>query len=224
MQNKTFWEKRAKESSVLNPVDRIAEVLFGLIMVLSFTGTISAANDGRQEIKDMLWAALGCNLAWGFVDAIMYLMNVLIERGHALQFIKKFGHIRNNENPVKLLKDEIQPAIAALLTEKELISLGNRIKKLPPPSKKYLLTLSDFKAAGQIFLLVFLCTFPVAIPFGIFKEVAFALRASNIVALVLLFSGGYILASYAGFRPFLTAFIYTLIGLFLVAITISLGG
>lgn len=85
-----YWNTKVKESAVLNPVDRIAEVLFGLIMVLSFTGAISASTDAREDVRELLWAALGCNVAWGLVDAIMYLMNVAIERGHAITVIKKY--------------------------------------------------------------------------------------------------------------------------------------
>jgi hypothetical protein len=40
-------------------------VLFGLVMVLSFTGSLSVAEAGREDIRSMLVAALGCNLAWG---------------------------------------------------------------------------------------------------------------------------------------------------------------
>ena len=83
MNDQSFWKSIVKEDAVLNPVDRISEVLFGTIMVLSFTGAISAATDGRQEIRELLWAALGCNVAWGLVDAIMYLMNVVLERAHS---------------------------------------------------------------------------------------------------------------------------------------------
>ena len=87
MNDQSFWKSIVKEDAVLNPVDRISEVLFGTIMVLTFTGAISAATDGRQEIRELLWAALGCNVAWGLVDAIMYLMNVVLERAHSVTLI-----------------------------------------------------------------------------------------------------------------------------------------
>ena len=50
---------------VLDPMDRISEVLFGLIMVLTYTGTLSVMSDDRTEVRTMLLGALGCNLAWG---------------------------------------------------------------------------------------------------------------------------------------------------------------
>lgn len=50
---------------VLDPMERLSEVLFGLIMVLTFTGSLGAATAGREEIRTMLIGAIGCNLAWG---------------------------------------------------------------------------------------------------------------------------------------------------------------
>ena len=224
MHENDFWKNRVKESAVLNPVDRIAEVLFGLIMVLSFTGAISASTDAREDVRELLWAALGCNIAWGFVDAIMYLMNIAIERGHSILMVRKIQASKNSIEAVQILKDEIQPAIASLMTMAELNEISNRLTKLPEPSKKHLITGIDLWAGVQIFLLVFLCTFPVAIPFAIFDDLPFAMRVSNGVALTLLFIGGFILAGYAGFRRGITAVAYMLIGVLLVALTMALGG
>lgn len=224
MTDLNFWSKRVQEGAMLNPADRISEVLFGLIMVLSFTGAISVSTDAREDVRELLWAALGCNVAWGLVDAIMYLMNVAIERGHAILVVKKIHQTTDAEESVQILKDEIQPAIAALMTRAELTDLINRLKKLPEPSKRNVLTGTDLWSGVQIFLLVFLCTFPVAIPFGIIDDLALAMRVSNGVALLLLFIGGYLLANYAGFRKGVTALAYTLIGVLLVTITMALGG
>lgn len=44
---------------VLDPIDRVSEVLFGLIMVLTFTGSISVAEGGRESIHTMLFSAPG---------------------------------------------------------------------------------------------------------------------------------------------------------------------
>jgi len=219
-----YWKSKVKESAVLNPVDRIAEVLFGLIMVLSFTGAISASTDAREDVRELLWAALGCNVAWGLVDAIMYLMNVAIERGHAIMVIKKIRESKMPSEGGLILKEEIPPGIAGLMTNLELSELSSRLKNLPEPSKKHLITGTDLWAGVQIFMLVFFCTFPVAVPFGIIDNLEVAMRASNGVALLLLFIGGFLLAGYAGFRRGITAILYTLIGVLLVALTMALGG
>lgn len=220
----SFWKARVREGAVLSPVDRTSEILFGLIMVLTFTGAISVANDGRQEVRDLLWAALGCNVAWGLVDGIMYLMNVLIERGHAGKTIRA---IRKEPDAIKnraLMKSEMQPGVAALISDEEVDKICRRMKELPEPKDADLLTARDFLSGIQIFLLVFLCTLPVALPFAFIQELGVAMRVSNGIALLLLFVGGFRLAMYAGFRPMLTAIAYMLIGVALVSLTMALGG
>ena len=49
---------------VLEPSERIAEILFGLIMALTVTGATSVVTADRTQIRTMLIAALGCNIAW----------------------------------------------------------------------------------------------------------------------------------------------------------------
>ena len=65
MHDQNFWKGVVKEGAVLNPVDRISEVLFGLIMVLTFTGAISVATDGRQEIRELLMGSAGMQCGLG---------------------------------------------------------------------------------------------------------------------------------------------------------------
>lgn len=219
-----YWKTRISEGAVLSPIDRISEVLFGLIMVLTFTGAISVTSDGREEVRSVLWAALGCNLAWGIVDAVMYWMNVLLERGHSLKAIQQIRNAKDPRAARDLLRGEIQPVMASLLTDQEVDQLNDRITKLPEPERKHLLTVRDIISGFQIFLLVFLCTLPVALPFAFISELPRAMRVSNGIALLMLFVGGYKLAGYAGFRPWLTAVAYAIIGVVMVGLTMALGG
>ena len=65
---------------LLDPIDRVSEIVFGVLMALSFTGALSVATAGRQEVRTMMFTALGCNLAWGLVDAVMCLIRTATER------------------------------------------------------------------------------------------------------------------------------------------------
>jgi len=42
----------AHVKGLLDPVERISEVLFGLIMVLTFIGWLSVAEAGRGDVRD----------------------------------------------------------------------------------------------------------------------------------------------------------------------------
>src|SRR6478609_10317567 len=83
---------------VLEPAERISEVLFGLIMVLTFTGSLSVAEAGRDDVRLMLIGALGCNLAWGLIDGVLYLMGSLAEKGTGLRL---FRAVRASTDPVE---------------------------------------------------------------------------------------------------------------------------
>ena len=80
----------------LDPMERISEVLFGLIMVLTYTGTLSVVTADRIQIRTMLIGALGCNLAWGIIDAGMYLMSRLHERGGNIMILRS---VRDSTDP-----------------------------------------------------------------------------------------------------------------------------
>ena len=64
----------------LDPIDRQSEVMFGLLMTLTFTGTMSVALGAGATVREILMAALGSNIAWGIVDATVYLLTTAAER------------------------------------------------------------------------------------------------------------------------------------------------
>lgn len=225
MSEKNLWQKIQSEAgSALDPISRISEILFGLIMVLSFTGSISVVADGKAQIKDLLWAALGCNLAWGIIDAVFYLMSRLFEKGHAHSILKKLKASNDKTKGRKLLTDELPPVISAILKPEEVDQLQERLVMLEDIPKTKLINWSDLRSAFLIFLLVFTCTFPVALPFIFISNTALALRFSNAIALLILFVGGFSVGKYAGFRPAVSGIGILLLGIILVGLTIALGG
>ncbi|MCI0472657.1 MAG: VIT1/CCC1 transporter family protein [Ignavibacteria bacterium] len=219
-----FWKVRLNEWTSLEIPERMSEILFGLIMVLTFAGTISVSSAGEQEVGQLLWAALGCNVAWGLVDGIMYLMDVLIGRAYKVKILHLVKQSQNKTETRKILRENMAPLASELMNEEEIDVFSERIKKLPDISVRKVLTVKNFLVAGQIFLLVFFVTFPVALPFVFIHNVALALRVSNGIAVLLLFAAGFILAKYSGLKPVKTALVYTSIGVFLVALTMALGG
>jgi len=225
MSEKNLWERiQGEAGSALDPISRISEVLFGLIMVLSFTGSISVVSDGKAEIKELLWAALGCNLAWGIIDAVFYLMSRLFEKGHGYLVLKKLKSTTDKIAGRKLITDELPPVLSAILKPEEVDQLQERLVKLENLPKNRLITWSELRTALWILLLVFTCTFPVALPFIFFNDTAIALRLSNGIALLILFIGGFSVGKYSGFHPFWTGTILMILGIILVAITMALGG
>ena len=65
---------------VLDPFDRVSEVVFGVLMAMTFIGAMNVATAGSQEVRSVMIAALGCNVAWGLTDGVMYLVGIVTER------------------------------------------------------------------------------------------------------------------------------------------------
>src|SRR6266576_630260 len=118
---------------VLEPIDRVSEVLFGLIMVLTFTGSLSIAEAGRSEVRTMLIGALGCNLAWGIIDGVLYLMGCLAEKGRGLLTFRAVRKATDPSASQRLIADALPPVVGSVLKPVELESLYQRLKQLPEP-------------------------------------------------------------------------------------------
>jgi VIT1/CCC1 family predicted Fe2+/Mn2+ transporter len=193
-------------------------------MALTFTTTFGVATAEREDVRTMLVGAIGCNIAWGLVDAVMFLMSSLTEQGHALLAMRAVRSAGRPEEAHRVIRAGLPPLVASILTRDDVERMRQGllgIEGLPPAPS---LTRDDWLKALGVFLLVFLSTFPLVIPFLVFRNLHFALRVSNAIALVMLFLTGYSLARHGGHHPWRTGLSVMLIGVVLVAIAIALGG
>lgn len=209
---------------LLEPYDRVSEVFFGLIMVLTFTGSLSVAEADRAEVRTMLIGALGCNLAWGIIDGILYLMGCLSERGSGIRALRAVRTAGAAETAHRAIADALPPVIAGALEPAEFESLRQKLVQLPEPPLRPHLHKDDWLAALTVFGWVFLTTLPVALPFAFMHDVAVAMRISNAIAITLLFVTGYAYGRIANYHPWFTGLAMVVLGIVLVGITIALGG
>jgi len=217
----TSAEKRAP---VLDPISRISEIIFGVLMALSFTGSLNAATAGREEVRTVMLTALGCNLAWGIVDAVMYLMATLTDRARNLTLL---GLVRGAKDPREAhtaIADVLPGRMGETMGAEGLEDMRKRLVALPEVPAHSRLGKDDYAGAFGVFLLVVLSTFPVVVPFMFMTELSRAMRVSNAVALVMLFIGGYQLGRYAGGTAWKTGLAMAAVGAVLVSVIMALGG
>ncbi len=217
-------EHLTSSKRVLEPNERISEVLFGLIMALTSTGSISVAEADQAEVHIMLIGALGCNIAWGIIDAVLYLMRCLAEKGRGLMIFRAVRKAIDPQQAQRLIADALPAVVASVLQPAELEAMRQRLKQLPEPPERAHLRKDDWLGAVGVFLLVFLSTFPVVIPFIFIQHAGVALRVSNAVATLMLFLAGYAYGKCVGHRPWLTGISMLVLGGVLVGLTMALGG
>jgi VIT1/CCC1 family predicted Fe2+/Mn2+ transporter len=211
----------------LDPASRFGEILFGLIMVLTVTLTAGlTVAEGRAGVRQLLLAAIGCNLAWGIIDAVMYIMNCLTERSGKVRLIEAVQRARDTHEALDVIQSEIEPDLQSLLDPEEREAFSRSIlnhvakARITRPG----VTKDDLYGALACFWLVFVSCLPAAIPFFIFSQPHFALRVSNFLLIALLFLVGQKWAQYAGSNRLATGSTMVVIGLMLVGVAILLGG
>ena len=156
---------------VLEPYDRVSEVLFGLIMVLTFTGSLSIAEAGRDDIRTMLIGALGCNLAWGIIDGVLYLMGCLAEKGTRPAHLARRAQSRGSAEGATAHRGRAAAA-------GRLHSAAGGTRNHAPASERAARAARARAARARtngwgalgVFLLVFLSTFPVVDPVPLHEE------------------------------------------------------
>ena len=210
----------------LNPPDALAEVTCGLVMTLTFILTaghyaVNAANPSRMLLK----AALGCTLAWGIIDGMLYVMSDLYKRERRNQLLAK---LRSSPADARAdLQDKIGDSVGEL-TSAEMITLvdalarvGTRLETQPVK-----FTGANFRAMTTSIVCNIAALIPAALPFLVLRgaEWRTALRASNGMVVAMMFGVGYAWGKSSGFRPLRTGLILVAIGLAMVGIAVLLGG
>jgi len=205
-------------------MERISEILFGLVMVLTITCSFSIGGGGRTEVQQMLVGALGCNVAWGAIDAVLYWLACFHAHGQKIIALQAARDAGNPEEAYRVIADALPPLIASVTTPEEFEAIRQKLQRSPAPPNRPELTKDEWLGGLGVFLLVVVVTLPVVLPFVFVHDPIRALRISNGIAIILLFLTGYVYGHHTGHRPLRSGLIMTVIGGVMVAMTIALGG
>lgn len=215
-------EAKSPLARVLEPVDRSSEAIFGVLMAVTITGSLSAATAGRQEIRTLLLTALGCNMAWGFTDAVMYLIGSATEKRRTAMLLQRLRQTTDRQAARRMVADAMPAPFADGLRSETLDEIRQHLVTLPVPERA--LTRHDCAAALCVFALVVLVTFPVVLPFLFIRDVPTAMQVSHTVALVALYACGHVLGQYTGGKAWRYGLAVAAIGAGLVGVIMALGG
>lgn len=208
---------------ILDPIERISEVIYGVIMTLTFTCTFAVGTADNMKTRTMLLGALGCNLAWGIIDAWVYLLTRLNIEGRRNVALSAILTAPDATIVRQFIAETLHPAVASSLSEKQL-DLTTRALHEASLGERSRLKSRDGLGALAVFLICFSTTFPIAAPFLIIRDPRLALRVSNVIAVIMLFLCGYAFGYRSGLRPVLTALSMVVFGATMIAIAIALGG
>jgi VIT family len=209
---------------ILDPMERIAEVLFGLIMALTITCSFSIVGAGRADVRNMLIGAIGCNLAWGTIDAVLYWMACFSSRGQGVIAARAVRQATDPAVAHRIIADAMPPLLASVMSSAQFEQIRVELNQLSGLPERPHLVKKDWLAGIGVFLLVTIATLPIVLPFLFIKEPAHAMRVSNGIAIGLLFLTGYAFGRHSGHRPLAMGLAMVIVGGIMVGVTIALGG
>lgn len=215
-------------TNIIDPGDALGEVLFGLIMALTFTvgSRLLFAEEGLN-VRELIVATIGCNVAWGIIDAILFILGTVFYKSRRLRLFRQIKAARSESQALAVLASEfpiedvsLSPKAAdADALYRSFLALAKRADPV-----KVTLSKGDLLAAIAVFLLVSATSLPAVVPFLLIDNANLALRASNLFLIILLFMTGYAWASFSDAKPFRAGITMTCLGLVLVGIAVALGG
>ena len=154
----------------------------------------------------------------------VYLMTRVNERGRKILSLQALREASDSEEARSMIAEAMPPLLASVLPPEQLESMWYRLRQLPDSSRRPQLTKRDAIGALSVCLLSFLSTFPIVIPFMLIADGRSALRASNVVAIAMLFVCGYAFGHRSGLKPWATGLATVAFGCVLVGVAIALGG
>jgi hypothetical protein len=212
----------------LDPASSLGEVLFGLIMTLTFTlgAGIIIEDQGREGARELLIAVIGCNIAWGIIDGALYLAGQLFDRGRLRRLAQAVRDTADQHVAVTLIAGELDALLEKVtnVPEREALYVRIATNLRSSPLRPNTIRKADVLGAVTSFWLVMLSSIPAAIPFVFIDDARFALRISNAILLVGLFITGYSWARHTLGKPWLVGFSFLIGGMALVSVAIALGG
>ena len=212
----------------LTPSASLAEAVAGLIMVLTFTLAASVVSGGGEDgARAALLGAIGCNAAWGIIDAVLYLMNSAFERNRQLRLGRAIAAAPTEAAALAAIRRDLDPYLASVtqLPDREHLyrSIRNALVHGRLPRRAGLLR-ADLLGALEVFGVVVVAALPAVLPLLIIDHPWLALRVSNLLVVGLLFVVGYHWAKYVDASPWWAGLGLTALGLALVGVAILLGG
>jgi len=210
-------------AAVLSPFERGAEIIFGILMAISVTAAAEITSGGEADVRALMIAALGCNLAWGLIDGVIYLLQLQFERHRVHRMVLELRELKAEEAFRQRVAAEVPPLVAQAMTADSYACIRRAVQAYARPRPAFW-SRQEIAAAGLICALVFGSTFPLVVPFMVMQDPVLALRASHAIAVVMLFVLGWKLGRWSGASPLWSGALLAMVGVVLAVLCVALGG
>lgn len=218
----------------LDPIDRLTEAIYAVLIVMTFTmayRAVDVSGFSQKEVSDAVtalgFAAFGCAFAWGIIDGVMFILLSMMERGENSRLLRKVKAAPDEQSALAVISDQLDETFEPVMTDDERQDLYRQayLRMRDNEPKHVGFKRQEFYGALGVMLVAVLVSVPVVLPLFIIRTDAnLALRASNLMAIFMLFICGYRWGKYAGNKPIRVGLLLAGLGVAMVLVAIPLGG
>ncbi|MBK9181780.1 MAG: hypothetical protein IPM83_01410 [Ignavibacteria bacterium] len=207
------------------PSDRFAEILCGLIMLLTFTlagGVMEASPD------ELVLGAVSCALAWGVIDGAIFMLNSLFQRGRQEKLVAEIRSL-DRATAIARLREGFDHKYSEVISPEMREEIYHDIVDVARETEPHRPWFTREEVYGGLGLLAIeaICSIPAILPLIILEDDLRALRFSNALLLATMAVIGYYWAGWSGWqgamRLVIAGFVLAL-GLVMVGVAILMGG
>lgn len=220
---------------LLDPIDRLSESIFSILILLTFTlafRIIKLGGDPNQPIpnsyvNELLLGAAGATVAWGIIDGIMYALMELFARGERHRLLRQLQSAHTEDEGIQIVANELDYILEPITGEEQRKVLYQDVLEHLRDGAAQPVTLTSEDIAGGFgsVLVAVIAVLPSFVPFLLFyNNPMLAIRLSNIVSFVVLFMLGYQWGKHTGASPWKTGLLLASVAAIMVLIAIPLGG
>jgi VIT1/CCC1 family predicted Fe2+/Mn2+ transporter len=218
----------------LYPQERLVEILYGLVIALTITSAIRVVTGGGTlNINLMAETSLGAGVAWGIIDAMLYILVVIFQKHRYTRIASRISSAKDETEALEAIQDDLEDSLVGTLDAEDQKSVYRLVLHAQRRSSKASFThqpklisiaREDIFGAIQVFMAMLMATLVVIVPLWLINPPHVAVLVSNIVAFVALFVVGYTWARHTNIRKTLFGIALVTLGVAIVVISLALGG
>jgi len=220
---------------LIDPIDRLTESLFSILILLTFTMTawiVGLSGNSEQSLDarnllDLAIAALVTVIAYGLIDGVIYALLTMFGRGESHRLLQGIQAADSEEEAVAVIADNLDYMLEPITGERERHQLYSHILVYLRDSQPRQIGLKreDVTAGLTHILVAILVILPVLLPLVVMRQnPEIAILLSNFISFFLLFFVGFRWGRYTGANPWKTGLIILSVIIALVLFLSWLGG
>jgi VIT1/CCC1 family predicted Fe2+/Mn2+ transporter len=223
-----------RPTDYLYPHERLVEILYGLVIALTITSAIRVVTGGgRPDINLMVTTSLGAGIAWGIIDAILYILVAIFQKHRYTRIASKISSAKDESEALATIKEDLEDSLVGTLDAEDQKSVYRLVLHAQRRSseasythqpKSIPIAREDVFGAFQVFFAMLLATLVVVVPLWLIEPPHLAVVISNIVAFVSLFIVGYTWAKHTYIKKTLFGIVLVALGVAIVGISLVFGG